>query len=148
MRVLGVDFGERRIGLAISDEEGRLAVPHSVLERRDDRSAAQAIAAIARREGVGELVVGEPRRLDGTAGEAAARARRFAARLAEQAGIPCRLVDEALTTDEARRRLREAGGSGRRRPERLDALAAQVLLEEYLGRRSGTDGSGAAGGER
>jgi putative Holliday junction resolvase len=139
LRTLAIDFGERRIGLAISDEDGRLALPLSTLERRDDLAAARAIAEIARREGVGELVVGEPRRLDGTAGDAAARARRFAARLAEEARLPCRLVDEALSSDEARRRL-AAGGAGRRSAARLDALAAQVLLEDYLAGRAGDPG--------
>jgi putative Holliday junction resolvase len=151
LRTLAIDFGERRIGLAISDEEGRLALPLSTLERRDDLAAARAITEIARREGAGELVVGEPRRLDGTAGDAAARARRFAARLAEESGLPCRLVDEALSSDEARRRLAAGGAgrrsagrrsAGRRSAARLDALAAQVLLEDYLAGRAGVPGGG------
>src|SRR5579862_264595 len=68
LRALGIDFGEKRIGIAISDPAGRLAVPLTTLARRDDRSAMAAIAEIALREGVGRLVMGEPVRLDGTRG--------------------------------------------------------------------------------
>lgn len=132
MRCLGIDFGERRIGLAISDPEGRLAVPLTTLERRNDRSAVREIAEIARREGVARLVLGEPVGLDGQRGEAAERVRRFGSRLAEVSGLPVRLVNESLTTVEAQERLREAGVDLRREPERIDAVAAQILLQEAL----------------
>jgi len=132
MRSLGIDFGERRIGLAISDPEGRLAVPLTTLERRNDRSAVRAIEEIARREGVGRLVLGEPVGLDGQRGEAAERVRRFGDRLAGITGLPVRLVNESLTTVEAQERLRAAGVDPRREPERIDAVAAQILLQEAL----------------
>jgi putative Holliday junction resolvase len=135
VRILGIDFGARRIGIAISDEDGRVAVPHSTLERRSDAAAARAIAELARREGVGALVVGEPVNLDGTRGPAAERARAFAARLAAESALPCDLVNESLTTVEAAQRLREAGVDPRRDPGRLDAVAAQILLQEALDRR-------------
>ena len=132
MRSLGIDFGERRIGLAISDPEGRLAVPLTTLERRNDRSAVRAIAEIAQREEVGRLVLGEPVGLDGQRGEAAERVRRFGDRLAGITGLPVRLVNESLTTVEAQERLREAGVDPRREPGRIDAVAAQILLQEAL----------------
>jgi putative Holliday junction resolvase len=132
LRALGIDFGERRIGLAISDPAGRLAVPLATLERRSDRVAVAQIAEIAGREGIGRLVVGEPVSLDGSRGESALRARRFAAKLAARTGLPLTLVDEALTTVEAHARLREAGVDLRREPGRLDAMAAQILLQEVL----------------
>ena len=132
MRSLGIDFGERRIGLAISDPEGRLAVPLTTLERRNDRSAVRAIEEIARREGVGRLVLGEPVGLDGQRGEAAERVRRFGDRLAGITGLPVRRVNESLTTVEAQERLRAAGVDTRREPERIDAVAAQILLQEAL----------------
>jgi putative Holliday junction resolvase len=131
-RALGIDFGEKRIGLAIS--EGALAVPLLTLKRRDDRSALEEIAGIVRREGVERLVVGEPRKLDGSRGPAAERARRFGERLAGLTGLPLELVDEALTSVEAAERLRAAGVDPRRHPERLDATAAQILLQEALDR--------------
>src|SRR5829696_7533624 len=131
-RSLGIDFGERRIGLAISDPEGRLAVPLTTLERRNDRSAVRAIAEIAQREGIGRLVLGEPIGLDGQRGEAAERVRRFGNRLADITGLPVRLINESLTTVEAQERLRAAGVDTRREPERIDAVAAQILLQEAL----------------
>ena len=134
VRSLGIDFGEKRIGLAISDPEGRMAVPLTTLERRNDRSAVRAIAEIAQREGVGRLVLGEPVGLDGQRGEAAERARRFGDRLAEVTGLPLRLVNESLTTVEAHERLRAAGVDPRRDPARIDAVAAQILLQEFLDR--------------
>jgi putative Holliday junction resolvase len=137
MKVMGIDFGERRIGIAISDPEGRFAVPLTVLERGDDRSAVRKIAELAASEGVGRLVVGEPLGLDGERGAAAERARRFAERLAAAAGLPWESVDEALTSVEAEARLREAGVDPRRHPERVDAVAAQILLQEALDRRRG-----------
>jgi putative Holliday junction resolvase len=141
MRALGIDFGERRIGVAISDPEGSYALPKETLERTDDRSALAAIAAIARQEAISWIVVGEPLRADGTAGPPALRARRFAARLRTASGLPVELIDEALTSREADSRQMESGLSGSRRSSRRggaagrDALAAQLLLQEALDRR-------------
>lgn len=134
MRTLGIDFGERRIGLAISDSEGRLAVPHGTMERETDRRAAYRIAALAREEEVERLVLGEPRGLDGSAGENVDRVRRFGARLEKASGLPIVYVNEALTTVEAAERLAEAGTDRRDRPELRDAVAAQILLQEILDR--------------
>jgi putative Holliday junction resolvase len=134
---LGIDFGERRIGVALSDPERRLAVPWGVVERTSDRQAIGELAALARAEGATLLVAGEPRRLDGGTGEAARRARGFAERLARAARLPLVLVDEALSSAEAARRLAEAGVEGRARRGRLDAVAAQILLQEALDRGLG-----------
>lgn len=134
-RLLAVDLGTRRIGLAVSS--GGLALPLATLERSGDAQAIAAIAEVARREGVAGLVVGEPRRLDGTVGDAARRARALAERLAAATGLPCRLVDESLTSRAAEERLRQAGIDPRRHPERVDQVAAQILLEEALAARSG-----------
>ena len=132
MKTLGVDFGERRIGLAISDPEGRWALPLATVERGNDHSAIQQIAEVARREAAERLVVGEPLRLDGTRGEAAERARAFAGKLARATGLPCSCVDEALTSRQASERLRRAGIDPRKHPERIDQVAAQILLQEAL----------------
>lgn len=141
MRSLGIDFGEKRIGLAISDPEGRLAVPLTTLVRRNDRSAIREIEEIARREGIGRLVLGEPIGLDGQRGEAAERVRRFGNRLAGITGLPVRLINESLTTVEAQERLRAAGIDPRREPERIDAVAAQILLQEALDSEPGMGGT-------
>lgn len=136
MRTLGIDFGEQRIGLAISDPAGRLAVPLCTLERRDDRGAARQIARVALGEGVECLVLGEPLNLDGSRGEAAQRVRRFARRLERTTQLPLELIGEALTSVEAEQRLRSAGADLRKSPERIDAVAAQILLQEALDRRA------------
>ncbi len=133
-RALGIDFGEKRIGLALSDPEGRWALPLTTLERQTDRRAAYQIADLAKRERVGRLVLGEPRGLDGEIGEATLRVRRFGERLARITGLPLSLVDEALTTVEAAERLRVAGLDRPDQQERRDAVAAQILLQEVLDR--------------
>ncbi len=135
MRALGIDFGERRIGLAICDPEGRLAVPLATFERTTDRQAAGKIAAIARAEGIELLVLGEPRNLDGRLGEAAERVDRFGRRLSKATGLPLERVDETLTSVTATERLREAGVDLRKNPGRVDAVAAQILLQELLDQR-------------
>jgi len=141
-RLLAVDFGEKRIGLAVS--QGALALPLATLARRSDAEAAAEIAAVAREEGVTGLVVGEPRRLDGTAGDAAKRVHAFARRLEAATGLPCALVDEALTSRAAEERLRAAGVDPRRHPERVDQVAAQLLLEEALAREGRAQAASAA----
>lgn len=132
MRSLGIDFGERRIGLAVSDPDGRVATPLRTLERSSDAQAIAAIAAIVSEEGIGALVVGEPRRLDGTSGDAAERVRSFARKLAAATRLPLALVDEALSSHEADARLREAGLSAQQRRRRVDAVAAQIVLQDWL----------------
>jgi len=136
MRAMGIDFGERRIGLAISDPAGRLALPLRTIERKNDRGAARQIARIAVAEGVERLVLGEPLNLDGSRGDAAARIRRFADRLERTTELPLELVSETLTSVEAEERLRIAGVDPRKSPERVDAVAAQILLQEALDLRT------------
>jgi putative Holliday junction resolvase len=138
MRQLGIDFGEKRIGLALSDPEGRVAVPLITLDRRNDRSAVRQIAEIAGREGIERVVLGEPRGGGGQPGEAAGRVHRFGDKLAALTGLPILYVDETLTSREAARRLSEAGGRAPR--SALDAMAAQILLQEALDRDAGEGG--------
>lgn len=137
-RCLGIDFGERRIGLAISDERNRVAVPLAVLERRNDDDAVTEIRDLAARENVARLVLGDPLGVDGTAGDAAQRARSFARKLARATALPVEMVPETLTSVDAERRLQASPRSrgGRRRSGRpaVDAVAAQILLQEALDR--------------
>lgn len=137
MRTLGIDFGEKRIGLALSDPEGRLAVPWKTLARSSDRQALAELASITAAEGVEALVIGEPRRpSDGAATEAARRVRAFGEKLAAATGLSVEWIDESLTSAEADARLAEAGVPRARRAERRDAIAAQIVLEEALARRA------------
>lgn len=143
MRVLGLDLGERRIGLAISDEEARIAFPAGFLERRSLRRDLEALRALVAERGVGRAVVGLPIHLSGRHGPEAEAARAFAAALAGAAGIPVDLLDERWTSVAAERSLAE---SGRRVVERrgkgvVDSVAASLLLSTYLERlRSGVAG--------
>jgi putative Holliday junction resolvase len=146
-RLLAIDFGERRVGLALSDHDARFAVPYGTLRRTSDRDLLRRLRQIADEEQVDAVVLGEPRDPRGGEHPAKERIRRFAVALARTLERPVELVDESLTTVEAAARLREAGLDARRRPERLDALAAQVLLEEVLSRpprcgREDADGGG------
>jgi putative holliday junction resolvase len=127
MRILAIDFGEKRIGLATSDPSGTLATPRRTLLRRDDARAAAEIARFCEEEEIGLVLFGLPRSPDGVESPFAARIRSFAARLTAQAKIPVRFHEETLTSNEAARRL--PPGSPR---EALDKMAAAVLLEDYL----------------
>ncbi len=137
MRTLGIDFGEKRIGLALSDPEGRLALPWKTLARTSDRQALAELAALVATEQIEALAIGEPRRpADGAATSAARRVRAFGTRLAAATGLPVIWIDETLTSAEAESRLAEAGVPRARRAERRDAIAAQIVLEEALALRA------------
>lgn len=136
VRFLGIDLGEKRVGVATGDSQVGVAVPHSTIRRTGDRQVIAELRALAADSGAQVLVVGEPRRLDGSVGPAAERARAFAQKLGQACDLPVRTVNESLTSVEAKRRLREAGVDPRRHPERVDAVAAQILLEEELGRET------------
>ncbi|MEM7583421.1 MAG: Holliday junction resolvase RuvX [Acidobacteriota bacterium] len=129
MRALGIDFGEQRIGLAVSDDVGRWAMPLMTIHRTTDRRAAYQIAELARQRDIELLVVGEPLDLEGRAGDAAQRARRFGQRVGKASGLPVHWVNEALTTVEASERLQHRGAG---EPHELDAVAAQIILQEAL----------------
>ena len=137
MRVLGIDLGERRIGLAVSDEEGRIAFPAGALVRKGRKADFAALCELVTRRGIARAVVGLPLHMSGRVGPEAEAAQRFAADLAAAAGIPVDLLDERWTSIAAERSLAE---SGRRTVERrgkgvVDEVAATLLLSTYLERR-------------
>lgn len=142
MRVLGIDFGERRIGLAMSDASGTLASPVRTIARRDTSADAvtlimQAIAEMCRDEPVDRIVIGLPRRLDGTDNDQTPQVRALAAALASRSGVPVDLQDERLSSREAEERLALQERDWRRRKTRLDAAAAAVVLQDWLDARRG-----------
>jgi putative Holliday junction resolvase len=134
-RVLGIDAGERRVGLALSDELRLLASPLVVLDRgRGLAPVLDALAHVARTESVAQIVVGLPLNADGTRGRQARRAQDFA-RVAERVvGVPVEMWDERLSTREAEGIARAQGRNMRRLRQRgqLDAIAAAVILQDYL----------------
>lgn len=131
--VLAIDPGSRRIGLAVSDPLGAVALPLTVLPREGDWIGE--LRRIVAERGIEEVVLGLPVRLDGTEGPAAQRARALAAELGASLGLEVRLVDERLTTTAARRGLSEAGASARRQRKVVDQAAAALLLQSYLDSR-------------
>lgn len=131
MRILALDVGKRRIGVAVSDPLRILAKPHSTLDR--NRQAPGKISAIVKEKEVDLVLVGLPLHLNGTEGEQALDVRGFAEKLAPALpGIQIRFVDERLTTVEAQERLYDRRGSWRKNKDRIDAFAAASLLERYL----------------
>jgi putative Holliday junction resolvase len=140
-RVLGIDAGERRVGVALSDELRLLASPLVVLDRRKGLAPIlDVLSDLARRESVDHMVVGLPLNADGSEGPQARRARDFA-RVAEKVvGVPVELWDERLSTQQAEEIVRAQGRNTRKLRERgqIDAVAAAVILQDYLDHRPDT----------
>jgi putative Holliday junction resolvase len=139
--VLGIDLGSKRIGLAISDESERIALPAGILLSRGRAADLAAIRSLVNERGVRQVVVGLPLHMNGRPGPEAEAARAFATALARELGLPVETLDERWSTVEAERTLRETGQSGRkRRPGEADTLAATLLLRTFLERRTRAEG--------
>jgi putative holliday junction resolvase len=148
--ILAVDYGRVRMGLALADSEARMAQPLSTMERINRNEDMRRLRELARDYGVKQIVVGLPLRLDGSRGEMAEEAERFAQRVRKQIGVPVEMVDERLTSWEAERLLEEVQGrfiheeklTGSKRSKNaqakvsVDAVAAAVILKEYLERQT------------
>src|SRR5260221_8017810 len=146
--ILAVDYGRARIGLAVADFETRMPQPLSTLERVNRNEDMRRLRELVREHGVKLIVVGLPLRLDGTRGEMAEEAERFAQRVRKQIGVPVEMVDERLTSWEAERLLEEVQGrfiheeklTGGKKPKNVqakmtvDAVAAAVIFKQYLDR--------------
>ena len=139
MRILGVDVGARRVGLAVSDATRTLARPLTTLHVQGDADAvhrvAEAIASLAvEDDGLSMVVVGLPSHLDGRASDATTRVRAFIDALRRQTTVPIATEDERLSSREAESRLASREKDWRKRKEKLDAAAAAVILQDYLDR--------------
>lgn len=141
MRVLGIDYGARRIGLALSDSTATLASPWRLIERppSDKETLAQLLRAIeqlaSEDDGLAAVVVGWPRRLDGSATSLTAEVESLAKELGQRVQVPVILQDERLTSHEAEARLAVNERDWRRRKQKIDAAAAAVVLQDYLDHR-------------
>jgi putative Holliday junction resolvase len=135
-RVLGVDYGEKRVGLALSDLLGLTAQPLSQIERQDDARLAEAIAALLEPHEIERIVVGVPLGLSGTDSPRTKRTRRFISRLRRSVPVPVHGWDERLSTAHADQALAEMEVRPSRRAERRDMMAAQLILQSYLDRRT------------
>lgn len=151
-RILALDYGRTKIGMALADAEARIAEPHDTLERINRNEDMRRLREFVRDHAIRQIVVGLPLRLDGTAGEMAEEATRFAERLRKQIGVPVELVDERLTSWQAEQMLEQEFGrrithretpQGRKRITRasdgkytVDSIAAMLILRDYLMRTS------------
>ena len=140
MRVLGIDYGRRRIGLALSDEEGILASPFPTYVRgRSEVRDIAALTSLIDKHGVTAVVVGLPLNMDGSRGEMAREVEEFADRIRQETALPVHLFDERFTSSEAERVLLEANLPRRRRKELRDSLSAVLILQGHLDRLNSSD---------
>jgi putative Holliday junction resolvase len=135
-RILAVDYGTRRVGLALSDPTGTLATGLPTYTRRPGETLPDAVARLAREHGADEILIGHPLNMDGTRGPRALQVERFADELRARVQIAVTLRDERLSTEQAYRVLRESGVKGRAGRERVDRLAAVLILQGLLDERS------------
>ena len=138
-RVLAIDYGRKRFGLAVSDALRVTASPLATWTRSNRRRDLARLRGLCREQEIRLIVIGWPLQLGGTRGEMALEAAAFAERIREELGIPVELVDERLSSWEAQETISEGapGRSRNRKQDRLDAVAAAVILRDYLGRLGG-----------
>ena len=132
MRIIAIDYGSVRIGLALSDPTGTLARPLPFLPAKGDVKLAREIANVAKNEKAGMILLGLPRNMDGSSGEAAEKVKAFAACLGEATTLEIKFIDERLSTVQASRQLQEAGKNTRKQRGQIDSEAACVLLQGFL----------------
>lgn len=139
MRILAIDFGDARTGIAVSDLSGTLASPLTVITERDMGLCAAKAAQLALREQAGLILVGDPLNMDGSVGRRGDRARDFARLVERRSGLPVKLWDERLTSVEASEILVTNGRRGKKRKALQDAVAAALILESYIAEKDKED---------
>ena len=132
MKILGLDYGDRKIGVAVSDAFGWTAQGLEVIVRRDDEEVLQRLGTIVREHGVEEFVLGMPKNMNGTIGPRGELSKAFAETLKQTFGLPVHLWDERLSTVSAERTLLEADVSRKKRRQVVDKMAATIILQTYL----------------
>lgn len=141
MRILAVDLGHARTGLAVCDEAEILATPFAVVPSYDWEKLLETLSGKAAEAKAQAIVVGLPRNMDGSYGESAENARAFAEKLKARTGLPVALWDERCTTQVAHRYLNDTNTRGKKRKAAVDAVAATVILQDYLESRRGRQDS-------
>jgi putative Holliday junction resolvase len=131
-RLLGVDYGERRLGLAVGDAQGQMAFPLRTVQVRRDEQALEAVIHAASEEGASRIVVGLPLNMDGSSSAMTRQVEAFVTALRARAAVPVVTWDERLSTAQVERMLVEADVSRKRRRASRDKLAAQLILQNYL----------------
>ena len=136
MKIMGIDYGDARTGVAISDLLCSLVGSAVVVPSRNTDKAIADIVRLAKENQVGEIVVGLPRNMDGTEGPRAELCREFAQKLGQATGLPVSMWDERRTTVEAHNILSQHNYHGKKRKDTVDAVAASLILEGYLAFRN------------
>lgn len=132
MRILGIDFGDARTGIAVSDPSGIMASPICVIKETSFEETIKKAAVYAKEFSVGQIVVGYPKNMNGTVGERAQKSQRFAKALEDATSIPVKLWDERCTTMSAAVYMNATNTRGRKRKQTIDAAAATIILQDYL----------------
>ena len=132
MRILGIDYGEKRIGMAVSDPLGITAQGLPTIERTNIQDDLQKILNVVREKEVREIVVGLPKNMNNSLGEKAQAVLNFVALLKKDINIPINVIDERLSTVRANRAMLEGDLSRKKRKDRVDMIAAQLILQDYL----------------
>lgn len=136
MRVLGLDPGSKRVGVALSDELGMIAQPLEYIPAEPFEEFVVALLKLIAERGVDSIIVGMPRNMDGSYGPAAEKSKALVAKLRERTEVPIRTWDERLTTAQANRVLIAGNVSRKKRKEKVDKMAAAILLQSYLDAQS------------
>ena len=139
MKLMAVDFGDSRTGLAVCDKSEFLASPAGVIEEKDFEKCIEKVAAAAKENAAEEIVVGYPKNMNNTIGERAQKCALFAEKLAELVDVPVKLWDERSTTVSAHYYLNQTNTRGKKRKAVVDAVAATIILESYLGFRKNSN---------
>ncbi len=135
MRILGIDYGEARTGLAVCDENEMIATVIGTVAERDKEKLAEKIAAVCNEKQIEKIVLGLPKNMDGSEGFRAEHTRKFAALLQEKVPtLPMDFYDERMTTMVASRFMMEANTKGKKKKASIDALSAQIILQDYIDR--------------
>lgn len=132
MRIIGLDYGEARIGVAVSDLLGTIANPLDTISEKDREKQLEKVLEVIEREKADKIVVGLPKRMDGTLGHRAEYTKAFAEELSERCSLPLVMWDERLSSSEAHRMLEAGGVSGKKRKTKVDKIAAVLILQTYL----------------
>ncbi len=131
-RSLGLDVGDKRVGVALSDSGGILASPLTIISREDETADIEAIISIVNQHQVKQIVVGLPRSMDGSLGEQAEKVKAFTQKLCSYTEVPVEFRDERLTTVSAKRLMRAVNTKKTKKKVRHDAIAAAIILQGYL----------------
>ena len=131
-RSLGLDIGDRRIGVALSDPEGILASPFTIINRSDDTTDVEAITSVISQHQIEQIIVGLPRSMDGSIGKQAEKVKAFTQRLCSHTEVPVVFRDERLSTVSAKRLMQAVNAKKSKKKVRHDAIAAALILQGYL----------------